>query len=384
MNRSPARVVLVGTRGYGARHLAALADFHEEGRISLAALVDREFNDGGSLGVPRYTDLDRAIDEVGADTVVIATPPHTHFSLARIALAAGTSLYLEKPPVPRVRELDELAQLARATRVEVGFQQARMNIAALEASLKRHDIGEIHRITVSAVLQRPESYFTRASWAGAWYLGDRPVFDGPLFNPCAHILHAGLLICDRLSPGWLPQRAEAECYSIRGLGGDDVTAIRLTHAPGRPILLAAATTAGDGVIEPQITVHGSGGQVNIRHRDAASRVMLATGEIYNYPGPPLSPYGALYSAVTDPTGVPDPYLSLPAVRPFVDVVESVVTAVGTPVDISPYAVHRSEDGQEYRALPDITRDVQNLRQRGALFSQLQRPWARAPRVFLFQ
>jgi predicted dehydrogenase len=49
----------------------------------------------------------------GADAVCVATPDDRHFEGARLALAAGKHVLIEKPSVLRLQELDELEALAR-------------------------------------------------------------------------------------------------------------------------------------------------------------------------------------------------------------------------------------------------------------------------------
>jgi predicted dehydrogenase len=51
------------------------------------------------------------------DVVCIATPDHRHFEPARVALAAGKHVLIEKPSVLNLAELDELVQLARQKQV---------------------------------------------------------------------------------------------------------------------------------------------------------------------------------------------------------------------------------------------------------------------------
>ena len=66
----------------------------------------------------QYGDLDfttsarEVIEHPGIDAVVIATPVVTHFELARMALAAGKSVLVEKPLSLRVEDATELVELA--------------------------------------------------------------------------------------------------------------------------------------------------------------------------------------------------------------------------------------------------------------------------------
>ncbi len=66
----------------------------------------------------QYGDLDfttsakELIEHPDVDAVAIATPVHTHFELARMALNAGKSVLVEKPLSLRVEDAEELVELA--------------------------------------------------------------------------------------------------------------------------------------------------------------------------------------------------------------------------------------------------------------------------------
>ena len=99
---APARLVLVGVRGFGEVHAERIARLADQGLVELVAAVDP----GVSLdppviyGAALYADLAEALAAVGpVDVVVVAAPLGAHFPLARTALSAGADVYLEKPPV---------------------------------------------------------------------------------------------------------------------------------------------------------------------------------------------------------------------------------------------------------------------------------------------
>lgn len=379
---SPTRVALVGTRGFGARHLHELAEWHADGRISLVALVDRHFDDAAKESAPDTRlsdDLRSVIIEERVDTVVISAPPHTHFHYAQMALELGASVYLEKPPVSRLSELRELQRVAKSLRVDVGFQQARGTLMALEDALSTYDIGSVERISAYGVLQREAAYFTRSDWAGRWFYQGKPIFDGPLFNACAHLLHAAFLIACRFQGDWSPGKVEAECYSLRGNSGDDLTGLRVHPADKGPAVLALATHAGDAVVEPAFTVHGSCGSIKIRHRDGAATVVMDGGETIRL-NPTAEAPNALAQAVFNPRDKPDPYLSLAAVEPFVAVVEQVVTGVGSPIDICTYAVATGQEEHEQVTLPGIAEEILACVDSGQLFNEVTLPWTSKPVV----
>ena len=96
----PARLILVGVRGFGQVHAERIARLSDQGLVELVAAVDPGvvLDPPTIYGVDLYADLGEALAAVGpVDVVVIAAPLGEHFRLATIALTAGTDVYLEKP-----------------------------------------------------------------------------------------------------------------------------------------------------------------------------------------------------------------------------------------------------------------------------------------------
>src|SRR5437773_8507198 len=99
---SPARLVLVGVRGFGQVHAERIARLADQGVVELIAAVGPGvvLDPPIIYGVHLYADLAEALATVGqVDVVIIAAPLGEHFRLAKVALAAGADVYLEKPPV---------------------------------------------------------------------------------------------------------------------------------------------------------------------------------------------------------------------------------------------------------------------------------------------
>jgi predicted dehydrogenase len=61
------------------------------------------------------TDADSMINDPMVDAIVIATPVHTHFSLAQKALKAGKHVLLEKPMTQSAEEAEILIELSKQT-----------------------------------------------------------------------------------------------------------------------------------------------------------------------------------------------------------------------------------------------------------------------------
>jgi predicted dehydrogenase len=111
------RLLQFGVIGYGywgphlARNLNALPD------SSLAYIADA---DTGRLAHAqahyRHTRLTRDANDLfesDIDAVVIATPVHTHYALARAALLANKHVFVEKPLAVKVPEVEDLVALAQ-------------------------------------------------------------------------------------------------------------------------------------------------------------------------------------------------------------------------------------------------------------------------------
>jgi predicted dehydrogenase len=66
-----------------------------------------------TLRVPLFPKLERALDAVPADAVLLVSPPPTHRPLAEAALAAGCHVIVEKPLAPSLEDAAAIAAAAR-------------------------------------------------------------------------------------------------------------------------------------------------------------------------------------------------------------------------------------------------------------------------------
>ncbi len=85
----------------------------------------------------RFTDYRRMLDKMhnSIDAVVVATPDHTHFHPAYMAMDLGKHLYLEKPMAHNVWEVRKLTELAAHKGV------------ATQLGMQRHVKDNMHRVT---------------------------------------------------------------------------------------------------------------------------------------------------------------------------------------------------------------------------------------------
>ena len=119
------RVIVVGTGNMGASHARAYDKI--EGFV-LAGLVDRSPQRLEKLsselgGVPKFTSLQEALDDVKPEAVAVCTYPDTHKQFTVESLRAGAHVFVEKPLAETEEDAREIIQLAQEInkKVVVGY-----------------------------------------------------------------------------------------------------------------------------------------------------------------------------------------------------------------------------------------------------------------------
>lgn len=119
------RAAIIGT-GY-------IADFHAQGikdtaGVDLVAVCDSNLTVAQSFaagrGVPAYDSLEKMLAEQHVDVVHVLVPPDLHHKLAKTALEAGSSVFLEKPMCTSAAEARDLLALATAKKLTVGVNHS--------------------------------------------------------------------------------------------------------------------------------------------------------------------------------------------------------------------------------------------------------------------
>ncbi|MDA0166924.1 Gfo/Idh/MocA family oxidoreductase [Solirubrobacter ginsenosidimutans] len=111
---SPLGVVVVG---YGYWGPNIVRNVMERPELELIALCERDPAqvrrfEARTPGVPSSDDFDALLADPRVDAVCIATPPRTHYALARKALEAGKHVLVEKPLATAVEDAEALVDLA--------------------------------------------------------------------------------------------------------------------------------------------------------------------------------------------------------------------------------------------------------------------------------
>ncbi len=106
--------------GHGKMGKFLAQNFHAHEGFELAVICDSDQQNADTLDALPYRaaaftgDLKAVIENPEIDLVVIATPPNTHFELARAALQANKNTLIEKPMCDDARQARQLVELAKA------------------------------------------------------------------------------------------------------------------------------------------------------------------------------------------------------------------------------------------------------------------------------
>ena len=262
-------VVVFGMAGYAGQHLRRARALHDRGDLVLAGACDvREPSEDARAPLPAGAVITQDAAELLArttpDIAVVATPPHTHLPLAKLALTAGCHLLLEKPPVLDLAAFAELTRLARGRACQTGFQSfGSAAVPLVRRAIENGEIGTVTGIAAAGAWIRRDRYFARAEWAGRRRVGGQPVVDGALTNPFAHAVATALLVNG--TAGDLPERTAVELYRARDIESDDTACARLSFA-GAPDVVVAATLDAEADHDPYVLVHGTKGRIRWHYK----------------------------------------------------------------------------------------------------------------------
>lgn len=105
------RVLRLGLVGMGYWGKNLLRVFQSQPNVELCGIADPAL-DPRTSRVPVFPSLESLLAQCQLDAVAIATPPSTHYALARRCLEAGKHCWVEKPLALRAAEAAELVALA--------------------------------------------------------------------------------------------------------------------------------------------------------------------------------------------------------------------------------------------------------------------------------
>jgi predicted dehydrogenase len=204
------------------------------------------------------------------DLVVIATPNESHAPLARVALAAGKHVVVDKPFTLDLAEARALRAVARSRgRLLAVFHNRRWDsdFLTVRRALADGAVGPVRHV---------ESHFDRfrPHVRDRWREGGGPG-SGIWYDLGPHLVDQALQLFG------LPERVTANLARLRtGARADDWAHVVLDYPGLRVVLRASMLVAGGS---PRFVVHGEAGSL-IKHRPDPQEAQLLAGLAPGAPG----------------------------------------------------------------------------------------------------
>lgn len=170
-NLSKLRTALIGL-GDGAKHIV-LPGLSTLPTIDLVAACDTNPPTAAAFqqqypAIPVYTDVNALFDAHTIDLVTIATPPMTHYAMAKLALEKNCHLFCEKPFMPSLVQADEIIALAeqRQRHILVNNQYYQMPIYAdIKSFITQGKTGRVYQVTTAQYMHVPSDH--ESGWKAA-------------------------------------------------------------------------------------------------------------------------------------------------------------------------------------------------------------------------
>lgn len=239
----PVKIAVIGCGGYAHQLIIRIQTTPRYGAIT--AVTSRNLDSDGANycrahGIRVFQTLEELFAHGGFEVVVNPTPIHLHAEITKQCLAAGFPVWMEKPPVATVQELDDLntAALVADLPVAVCFNSLySFRAQQLKAELVAGKHGKIKRIKSLGAWVRTDAYFSRNGWAGSLKKNGRWILDGDINNPFAHVVCNGLFFAGNAQNKLAnPVSVQAELYRANRIGSEDTSAIRVITDDGVEIL----------------------------------------------------------------------------------------------------------------------------------------------------
>lgn len=362
---APARVALVGAGGFGLSHRRTIAKLQDAGEVELVGIADVRPVPDAPAGVPVHTDHRALLDAVHPDIVVVSTPPYTHAPIATDALRAGADILVEKPPVVDLAEHRALSAVLDSTgrSCQVGFQA--LGSRALAELMSTMDGAKPTGIAMRGTWKRDDAYFHRAAWVGRSMVDGRPALDGALANPFAHAVMQVLAIAAGHGD---PVDVTVERYRTRDIEVDDTATLRLSYPDGTRALVAV-TLCAEEFLPGDIAVHLGDGTAVLEYPTDRLR-LPGEPDLTERPGRTVL-LANLVAHRRDGTPLVAPLSRTAAFTAVMDAVRAVpVTAIP-----ARYLSTRDDMPTPRLVIDGIDAAVDAAVARGALFSELDLPWA---------
>lgn len=384
------RIAVVGVGGFAAQHRHMATSLADLGLVEYAAQVAIPFDQENlahevaalrERGVAIYPSLRELLASCRdhLDLVTIPTGIPLHRSMTVAALEAGCHVLVEKPAAGSIQDVDAMlaAQKRMGRHCLVGYQHVCQPLGqTVKKWICQGRFGRIHSLRAFGCWPRSPAYYGRNGWAGHLAVGDTWVLDGPHNNALAHSVN---LMCFLGSPepgqSLTPTAVQAELYRANEIESADTVAMRVNTAEEVDVFFTASHCTEQQlnpsfVIEAQraVVTFDYDGNVAIAWTDGrrqterfeVDRLAVLEGVIDLLTGNPDAAHCPLEMARAQTLCACGSFES----SPIHDLPEELSST--------------GEDGTVI--VRGMTESVQEAFRQGALFSELDVPWAQAGEV----
>jgi predicted dehydrogenase len=196
------KVLIVGAGSIGEKEVKELKNHPTVKVVGLVEIDDKRRNNLTNYVPNTYIDISKGIEDSKPDLVRIATPPETHYELARLSLNAGKDVYIEKIMTTRSKQAKEIVDLAKKLGRSVYVRRNAIYTAVYqEAWEKLRGIGEVRHVHWIEPIQHYSvwseykrtwlkalpggiisEHLPHALYTVRWFLGGEPEVDDVLFT----------------------------------------------------------------------------------------------------------------------------------------------------------------------------------------------------------
>ena len=330
-------------------------------------------------GIDVYPDADTMLEAMKgkADVIFVPTPIHTHKDLAIKCFDAGFDVFLEKPPVATIQELDELDAYAKTKgkRIAVMFQSFFTSIMhEMKEIIVSGKLGKVKRVRGVAAWVRLDTYFARG-WAGKLMADGHWVLDGTINNPLAHMLSNELnLACTEAGKIAEPAEVTAELYHGHEIESEDTSSLRIMTTDGVEVIFNASLCP-DTAVDPIVVVECENGTIEYVNFNKAE-ITFADGTKQNIHDESEQRTYMLERLHDAYVSGEEFDCSLEMTRPFTVTVNAAFDSCGKTHPIAAEHIVRSDfDDTIKTVIKPIDELLATAHENGKLFSEVGAPWA---------
>jgi len=331
-------------------------------------------------GIPVYDEVDQLLEAMQgrADVIFVPTPIHTHYHLTRQCIEAGFDVWLEKPPVATIQELDGLIDLSSKHNktIPVAFQYLYSTIMQeLKTRIVRGEFGQVQQVRGMAGWPRDDSYYAR-EWAGQISANGDWVLDGTINNPLAHLLTNELYLAS-MEPGAFaePTTVEAELYHGHDIVSEDTSSVRIETRDG-PEVIFNASLCSNTEINPVTTVECEQATIEYTNFNMAS-IAWHDGRREKTTDDSEQRVHMLSKLAEGYERGGEYAVTVETCRPFTVAVNAAFESCGMPHDVDAKYIDRFEHGDSVKTvIRGIDHVLEVAHANGRLYSEMGVLWAR--------